>query len=272
MTALEERYQLDLNETSFARAKTVADVERLLQQPSAGPRRGREYVYPRWTQSPPVRWLRLAIYYLLVWPATVILAHPRVAGRERLHGLRGPVLVVSNHITRRADIGLILKALPWRFRHRLAAAMEGERLMLMRRPSRDWFFLRRFGYWLGYWLVSALFNVFPLPQRSGFRESFRFAGESVDRGYSLLVFPEGEVTSDGAMTAFQNGVGLLVENLAIPVVPMRLDGVWGMKREARRLAHRGEITVRIGAPVVFPPGTPPGSIARALEKIVREMP
>jgi len=272
LTALEERYQLDLNETSFARAKTVADVERLLQQPSAGPRRGREYVYPRWTQSPPVRWLRLAIYYLLVWPATVILAHPRVAGRERLHGLRGPVLVVSNHITRRADIGLILKALPWRFRHRLAAAMEGERLMLMRRPSRDWFFLRRFGYWLGYWLVSALFNVFPLPQRSGFRESFRFAGESVDRGYSLLVFPEGEVTSDGAMTAFQNGVGLLVENLAIPVVPVRLDGVWGMKREARRLAHRGEITVRIGAPVVFPPGTPPGSIARALEKIVREMP
>jgi len=38
---------------------------------------------------------------------------------------------------------------------------------------------------------------------------------------------------------------------------MRLDGVWQMKREGRRLARLGEIVVRIGAPVTFPPGTFP---------------
>jgi long-chain acyl-CoA synthetase len=122
-------------------------------------------------------------------------------------------------------------------------------------------------------LVIALFNVFPLPQFSGFRESFRYAGESVDRGYSVLVFPEGEVNNaeTGEMAAFQSGIGVLTQNLRIPIVPMRLDGVWQMKRQHRRLAHRGEITVRIGAPITFPPATPPDEIARSLQSIVRSL-
>jgi len=270
LSALEEKFHVELNETTFANAKTVADVERVLEQPTA---RRSEYSYPRWTQREPVRCLRLAVYYALVWPATQILGHPRIVGRENLRGLRGPVLVVSNHITRRADIGLILAALPPRFRHRLAAAMGGESLQNMRHPPRDWFFARRWAYQLGYWLASLLFNVFPLPQFSGFRESFRFAGESIDRGYSVLVFPEGEVNNseDGRMAPFQSGIGLLAENLGIPIIPMRLDGVWQMKRERRRLAHFGEITVRIGAPVTFPPGTPPDEIAHCLESLVRSL-
>jgi len=270
LSALEERFHVELNETAFAEAKTVADVERVLQQPAA---RRTEYSYPRWTQREPIRWLRLVVYYTLVWPATQVLGHPRIVGRENLHGLRGPALIVSNHITRRADIGLILAALPPRFRHRLAAAMGGETLQNMRRPPRDWFFARRWAYQLGYWLATLLFNVFPLPQLSGFRESFRFAGESVDRGYSVLIFPEGEVnnTSTGDMAPFQSGIGLLAENLSIPVVPMRLDGVWQMKRDHRRLAHIGEITVHIGAPVSFPPGTAPDEIARSLESLVRSL-
>src|SRR5208282_5719062 len=108
---------------------------------------------------------------------------------------------------------------------------------------------------------------------SGFRESFRFAGESSDRGYSILVFPEGEVNNseDGRMAPFQSGVGLLAENLSIPIIPIRLDGVWQMKRERRRLAHFGEIIVHIGTPVTFPPGTPPDEIARHLESLIRSL-
>jgi long-chain acyl-CoA synthetase len=267
LSALEEKFHVELSETAFAEAKTVAEVERLVRQPAA---HRAEYIYPRSTQREPIRWLRLGVYYALVWPATQILGHPKIVGREHLRGLRGPLLVVSNHITRRADIGLILAALPLRFRHRLAIAMGGESLQRMRRPPREWFFAKRWAYQLGYWLVTMLFNIFPLPQLSGFRESFRFAGESVDRGYSVLVFPEGEVNNseDGRMAAFRSGIGLLAENLRIPIVPMRLDGVWQMKRKRRRLARFGEITVHIGAPVTFPSGTPPDEIARRLESLV----
>ena len=116
----------------------------------------------------------------------------------------------------------------------------------------------------------ALLNLFPLPRAAAFVKSFAYAGECVDRGYSILVFPEGDVNNSetGEMASFQGGIGLLAENLGLPVVPMRLDGVWQMKREHRRLAHLGELTVHIGAPVSFRPGTPPEEIARTLESVV----
>ena len=228
------------------------------------------YAYPRWAQRAPVRWLRLAAYYAMVWPATQILGHPKIVGRENLRDTRGPFLIVSNHITRRADIGLILAALPPRLRHHLATAMGGETLREMRRPPHNWFFAKRWAYQIGYWLVTALFNVFPLPQFSGFRESFRFAAESIDRGYSVLVFPEGETneSATGEMAKFRTGIGLLAESLRVPIVPMRLDGVWQMKREHRRFARFGEITVHIAKPVTFPPGTPPAEIAEQLQSLV----
>ena len=70
------------------------------------------------------------------------------------------------------------------------------------------------------------------------------------------------------MAAFQSGIGMLAENLRLPIIPMRLDGVWQMKRERRRLAHFGEITVYIGAPLTFSQDTPPEEIARNLESII----
>jgi long-chain acyl-CoA synthetase len=276
LSDLEQRYNIEINEADFSQATSAHELRRLVEKAdtegvsSRSSRTGR-YHYPRWAQWEPIRWLRLLVYYLLVWPATQILGHPRVIGREKLVGVSGPVIVVSNHITRRADIGLILAALPGRFRHRLATAMGGETLLRMRTPPRQWWFAKRWAYQLGYWLITLLFNVFPLPQFSGFRQSFRFAGESVDRGYSVLIFPEGEVnnSADGRMAPFQSGIGLLAENLRLPVVPIRLDGVWQMKRERRRLAHLGEIKVHIGAPIIFPTSTPPAEIAPQLESLVK---
>jgi long-chain acyl-CoA synthetase len=276
LSALEHRYNIEVDEAAFSKAKSVGDLEKLIAQPvkqnAASPSKD-GYHYPRWTQREPIRLFRLFIYYALVWPATQILAHPKILGRQHLENLNGPAIVISNHITRRADIGLILAALPGRFRHRLATAMGGESLRRMRIPPGNWFFAKRWAYQLGYALVTALFNVFPLPQFSGFRQSFRFAGESADRGYSVLIFPEGEVnnSSDGRMAAFQSGIGLLAENLDLPIIPMRLDGVWQMKQEHRRLARFGEITVHIGSPITFPPNTPANEIARQLQSIVSSL-
>jgi long-chain acyl-CoA synthetase len=267
MSAIEERYQVELNETQFAQAKTVADIEKLLQTPSA---RRTDFVYPLWTLSAPMRWIRLAVYYALVWPATQFFGHPRIVGEEQLRELRGPILVVSNHITRRDDSGLIMFALPTRYRHMLATAVGGETLQMMRHPPLEWFFGKRWAYQIGYLLMTALFTTFPLPQNSGFRESFRFAGTAIDRGYSVHVFPEGHGndTETGEMDKFQSGVGLLAENLNVPIVPMRIDGVWNMRREGRRIARRGEIVIRIGSSVKFPPGTPPEEVAVRLREII----
>ncbi len=277
LAELEDRYQVELNESRFTDATTVADLDRLLRQPSRprpsgfGTRepdsRTSDYVYPRWAERWPITWIRVAVYYLLEWPATLLLGYPRVHGRERLAGVRGPVVIVSNHVTQ-IDIGFVLAALPGRFRHRLAVAMEGERLRSMRSAPPDRGFLVRWFSRAVYALVVALFNVFPLPLRAGFRASFAYAGESVDRGYSVLVFPEGQTTRDGAMQPFRGGIGLLVSDLRLPVVPLRLDGLFPLKQARRKFARPGQIRVTLGEPVRFAPGTKPEEITRELERRV----
>lgn len=271
LSALESTFHVELNDSALSRIKTISDIQKLITQPTA-PRT--EYSYPRWAQTKTIRALRLLMYNTLVWPATKILGHPQIIGAENLKNLKSPALIISNHITRRADIGLILYALPKKFRHNLATAMAGETLQHMRTPPPEWFPPERWFYQINYWLVTALFNVFPLPQFSGFRDSFKFAGESADRGYSLLVFPEGEVnnTLDGRMAKFQPGIGLLAQNLNLPIIPMRLDGVAQMKQAHRRLARPGELTVTIGTPLIFPHETSPEEITRQLEAIVRSLP
>jgi long-chain acyl-CoA synthetase len=268
LTALEQRYQVELDESRFAEATTVADVERILRQASAAPARSR-YDYPRWVQTWPVRLMRNAVYYLLTWPATRILGKPTVVGRERLKSAQGPLLFISNHVTY-IDAGLLMFAMPARYRNRLAIAMQGEMLAAMRNPP-EMNFLGRAVEIVSYWLVTALFDVFPLPQRSGFRESFAFAGESMDRGYSLIVFPEGRRTTDGEMAAFRGGIGILAQQLKVPVVPMRIDGLFPLKNEERHFARQGEIKVIVGEPVQFSASMTEEEIALELENRVKSL-
>ncbi|HUN62812.1 MAG TPA: AMP-binding protein [Candidatus Sulfotelmatobacter sp.] len=270
LSSLEHQYNVELNETQFANAKSAADIQQLLAQPSA---RRTDFVFPLWTQRQPVQFIRSVLYYLLNWPFVFVMGHPRVRGRENLANVKAPVLFVSNHVTRKADLNLILCALPVRFRHHLAAAMGGENLRNFRHPPREWFFAKRWLWQIGYFLLVALFNVFPLPQHSGFRQSFRFAGESADRGYSLLVFPEGIINDRDTpdMAAFQQGIGVLAQNINLPIVPVRLDGLWQMLQQKRRIARIGEVTVLFGAPVSFPPDTPPAEIASRLQSIIQSL-
>lgn len=277
LAEMEDRYQVELDESLFTDATTVAELERLLRGPASGEAASNErgtrrsdYVYPRWAERWPITWVRVAVYYLLAWPATLLLGYPRVRGRERLAGLRGPVVIVSNHVTR-IDIGFVLAALPGRLRHRLAVAMEGERLAGMRHGPGERSFPVRWFWRALYALVVALFNVFPLPLRAGFRPSFAYAGESVDRGYNVVVFPEGRTTRDGAMQRFRAGIGLLVNDLRLPVVPLRLDGLFPLKQARRKFARPGQICVTIGEPVQFAPGTKPEEIARELERRVASL-
>jgi long-chain acyl-CoA synthetase len=268
MSALEDRYQVDLKEANFANAATVADLERLLHQPQKSPQSG--YHYPRWAQRWPITWIREFIYYLLTWPATIIMAHPRIVGAEHLRGLDGPFLVSCNHVTY-IDLGFALKALPPRLRRKLAVGMWGEFLWEMWRPPQNWNWFMRLSYWVGYYLVVGLFNVFPLPQQSGVRESFAYAGESVDRGYSVLVYPEGRRTDDGKPSPFRSGLGMLAARLNIPVLPLRIDGLYEMKTAGRKIAHRGELKVVIGKPMTFPPDTAPEEITNQVEHITWSM-
>jgi long-chain acyl-CoA synthetase len=267
LSALEDRYQIDLSETRFAAVNTVADLERMLQgkPPARVP-----YHYPRWVQRWPVTWVRLAVHYSLLRPAVFFFGWPHVEGRQNLRGAQGPVLVVCNHIGD-VDPGFVLTALPARLRHKLAIATGGEALEKLRTPPATRGLVGRAYDRVKWTLGVSLLNLFPLPREAGFRESFAYAGESVDRGYSVLVFPEGHHTTNGKLLPFRAGIGLLANNLQIPIVPMRIDGLFEVKQAGKHFARLGQVKVKIGVPVRFAPGSDPEWIARELQKVVEQL-
>ena len=267
MGAIEDRYQVDLSETGFAAVNTVGDLEGMLH--GKLPLRVK-YHYPKWVQSWPTTWNRLIIHYLLLRPAVFLLGWPRIEGRENLWGVRGPVLVVCNHIDD-VDVGFVLTALPARLRHRLATATGGEALEALRTPLPGRSFPGRVYDRVKWFLGVSLLNLFPLPRQAGFRESFAYAGESVDRGYSILVFPEGRHTTDGKMHPFRAGVGLLANNLSIPIVPMRISGLFELKQAGKKFARPWQIQVKIGPPVQFPRDSDPQWVAGELQKKVEQL-
>ena len=229
-----------------------------------------KYPYSRWALSWPIRWFRVFIYHTLTWPYLMIMAHPKITGREKLKDVHGPVVIACNHISK-IDIGFILAALPLRLRNRVAPAMSGEMLRAMRYPPRNLFFLRRWWEQMQYGLITALFNVFSLPQRARYRESFQFAANVAARGYNVLIFPEGKRTETGEINEFRSGVGILANRLDVPVLPMRIDGLYPLKVAKKHFAKPGVVQVRIGEPVSFPADTDPQEVARQLQKIVGDL-
>jgi long-chain acyl-CoA synthetase len=217
-----------------------------------------------------VTWLRLLAHYVLLQPAILLLGWPRIEGREHLRGIEGPLLIVSNHVGD-VDPGFILTALPARFRDHLATAAGGEALETLRTPPPERAFIKRIYDRVRWFLGVSLLNLFPLPREAGFRRSFTYAGEAVDRGYSVLVFPEGIHTKDGKMNPFRAGIGLLAENLAIPVLPMRINGLFEVKKAGKKFAQPHAISVRIGEPLKFPRGTDPEQIAAELQRAVERL-
>ncbi|HEX8128504.1 MAG TPA: AMP-binding protein [Pyrinomonadaceae bacterium] len=269
LSALEDRYQIEIDEAAFTAATTVEDIEKLVRGETPDESRAAPYPYPRWSRTAPVRWLRVFLFYTIILPITLVMSRMRVEGRKHLDALASPALFVANHVTL-ADHALILAALPVRLRHRLAIAMEGERLRGWLHPPEGTSLFTRLQLLAQYGLVTTFFNVFPLPKRSGFRRSFAYAGACVERGESVLVFPEGERAPRGQMrmSPFKTGVGVLAEELGVPVVPVQLRGLYELKRRKQYFAPRDQVAVVFGEPLNFEAGVEAAQVAAELERRV----
>ncbi len=245
---LEQQYGISLDDAAFEQVKTKDDVHKLLTGTPAVPApqktRRLEHIYPHWPWNPVMQAIRSAFLELIAMPLVRFLAKPRVVSKVRAWP-SAPLLIVANHITT-YDAPFILYALPGRIRRRVAIATWGEMLL-------DWRRARNQGHWflnavapIEYLLVTALFNIFPLPQQSGFRRSFWHAGEAIDRGYSVLVFPEGRRAENEAPQPFKSGAGLLWKELGMPALPVRLEGLGEIKATRGRWFRAGNIGVTVG--------------------------
>jgi long-chain acyl-CoA synthetase len=161
-------------------------------------------------------------------------------------------------------------------RRRVAIVMSGETLENLHRGRNqgDWFL--NLVAPLGYWAITALFNVFPLPPGAGFRRSFSHAGWAMDRGYHALIFPEGIRSPDGTLRPFRAGIGLLARESQAQILPVALVGLGELNQRKHSWRNwswfrSGILRIRVGHPVPPMLEGPPEVAAESLRSLLASM-
>ncbi|MGH2460858.1 MAG: AMP-binding protein [Chloroflexota bacterium] len=243
ITLLEEEFHVDLPETEVNDDTSVADLDRMVRH--GMPRRRTRPA--TWPLRPLARKIRAAAQRALIFPVLHQILWTRAEGCDHLAGLTGPVIFAGNHLSH-LDGPAVLLVLPDRFRSCLAiGALAGFYFPPSNHPIERWW------HEMLFWLAQAAFNLFPIPRARGFRESLRHTGYLVDRGWNILIFPEGTRSLSGQPTPFREGIGLLASELKVPIVPFRVRGTYRVLPRGAWIPRPGPVTIRFGPPLTLPP-------------------
>jgi long-chain acyl-CoA synthetase len=221
----------ELSPEQLSNVSTVEDLQRVISEGRNRPR------LPSYAQfaSPYVVQLPRALQRLGQYASCRSLEvafervlRPRIMGRGNVPANRN-LLVVANHASH-VDFGLVGYAL---------GAMGRELVVL---AAKDYFFnngIRRF-------LATNFTRLIPFDRERAQLESLDQAMAELSAGRSLLMFPEGTRSLDGAIHDFKSGVGYLALNSGCDVLPIRIDGTHAVLGKGSLIPRRAPVVVRIG--------------------------
>ncbi|HWP08245.1 MAG TPA: AMP-binding protein [Polyangiaceae bacterium] len=152
-----------------------------------------------------------------------------VLGRAHIPYNRN-VIVAANHASH-LDMGLVKYAL----------GSYGDELVSL--AAQDYFFE-------GNRFLTAYFENFtrlvPMPRNGTLRQGLRKAGELLDQGKTVLLFPEGTRSTDGQVHEFKAIVGHLALHHGVDVLPIYLGGTHAALPKGGKVVRRRDVEARIG--------------------------
>ncbi len=153
----------------------------------------------------------------------------RVQGLENIPE-KGGVLLVANHLT--YIDGLVLSsACPRSIRFLMFADC----------------FERK---WLG--KAVRFFDTVPIsPKRA--KDAIRVASEALKEGAVVCIFPEGQLSRTGGLSALQRGYQMIARKAGAPILPAYMDGLWGsiFSFSGGNFLKKRPKSVRYGVSVAF---------------------
>ncbi|MFV0258881.1 MAG: 1-acyl-sn-glycerol-3-phosphate acyltransferase [Acidimicrobiales bacterium] len=175
-----------------------------------------------------------------------------VTGRENFDSVRGPIIVIANHASH-LDGNALFAALPLRYKFRIFYGGAADR----------WFLKGRKEIRMQAWYRSLAYNAFPI-KRGGGSASLDYPKWLIDKGNSIAIFPEGTRTTTGRLSKFRIGPSLMAIEKQIPVVPLYMEGLREIRPKGSKKLVPGPVTVHVGVPMRFGPGTDPKVATKAM--------
>lgn len=241
LSLIEQEYAVALPETAINPQTTVGLLRKLIEKSPAVAQDLpiNEINYQTWVTN-----LRTIFQGLVVFPIHQLFVPMNIQGRENLKILKVPAIFYFNHIGIMDGI-CILRVLPKNIRKNLVIAVDSE-------------------VWKDYRknFVEILGGGFPFDKREKIKASLEATGEFLDKGFSIMMAPEGEFSPDGKLMRFKSGAGFIAVEMQVSVVPIKIDpsyreifpSMGGIFLE-NIPKTRKTIWVKIGKPIEFKKGT-----------------
>jgi acyl-[acyl-carrier-protein]-phospholipid O-acyltransferase / long-chain-fatty-acid--[acyl-carrier-protein] ligase len=177
-----------------------------------------------------------ALLRFFLWCATHSLYRIRVLGRDHLPE-KGGALFVCNHVSF-VDAVLLL------------ASTDRQVRFMMFRGQYELPYLKPFAKILG---------VIPISSDQRPREmikSLQTASDAIRAGDVVCIFAEGQITRIGHLLPFRRGFERIVKEVAAPIIPVAMDGVWGSIFSFEKGRFLWKLPRRIPYPITINYGQP----------------
>jgi 1-acyl-sn-glycerol-3-phosphate acyltransferase len=118
------------------------------------------------------------------------------------------------------------------------------------------------------WFMRARGTIPVRPFKEGQTpEVLAYMRREIERGHSILAFPEGHRTLDGRLRPFRRGVFFIARDLGLPIVPTTVTGAYDVMRKGSLVIRPGhEVTVYCDAPIATK-GLPDSAIPELAEHV-----
>ncbi|HEY4696104.1 MAG TPA: AMP-binding protein [Candidatus Hydromicrobium sp.] len=266
---IEEKYNIEVDDSLIGRDTTVGEIEKLIKSPRKASRKIPFYSFQFWFIVCLIR----MIFQYIIYPFIFIILRLKIKGKENLKNLKGSIVFAANHISP-LDTFTVIYSMPLKLRIRLAVLMSIE-------YHFNNFFYHSGSWWrraieaVGFYLLVNLFiNACPLSRTHGFKQVMENIGKLLSRKWSILIYPEGRVTTDGSIKEFESGIGAIASDMEVSVVPVRIKGLFNILRNGilpwGHIPRWPLVTVSFGKPMKFK-GMDYREIAGIIEKEVRTL-
>lgn len=247
---IEEELGIELDESSIDYNSTVNDLEKIVANTQ---RNKKGLILPKWPMFNGVVFLRrilqnLTFLFLKIFQSIQVIKNRNIAYPT-------PAILIANHQSH-LDALSVIGSLPNSYRSYIAVA-----------AAKDYFFTNK----IAAFFARLFFNAFPLDREGNMRESLTIIGKLLDAGQSVLIFPEGTRTTTGKIQPFKNGIGVIAQEMEVPIVPIKISGNFEILPKDKILPKRGKTLIKIGEPLTFPPNNSYIAITEKLQEILKTL-
>jgi 1-acyl-sn-glycerol-3-phosphate acyltransferase len=160
----------------------------------------------------------------------------KIIGGERIP-TQPPFILLANHSSH-LDALVLAAPLAWRMRDQIFPIAAGD--VFFETPAVAAF-------------AAGMLNALPMwRKKCGPHALQQLRQRLLEEPCAYILFPEGARSRDGNMLPFKPGLGMLVAQTSVPVVPCHLNGTieaWHPESRWPRVGQR--ITMRVGSPLDF---------------------